>query len=75
MVFEKVKKALSEQLEVDPGTITRETDIIGDLGVDSLDMVELIMSLEDEFGLAVTDESAYEYKTVGDIVDFLESMM
>ena len=53
--------------------ITRETKIIEDLGADSLDAVELIMTLEDEFGVTVSDEVAQNFKTVGDIIDFLES--
>jgi len=75
MVFEKIKEALASQFEVDPGKITRETDIMNDLGADSLDLVELIMTLEDEYGVSVTDESVYEHKTVGDIADFIESLL
>ena len=75
MVFERIKTALASQFEVDPGKITRETDIMNDLGADSLDLVELIMTLEDEYGISVTDESVYEHKTVGDIADFIESLL
>ena len=75
MVFEKIKEALVAQFEVDPETITRDTDVMNDLGADSLDLVELIMTLEDEYGVSVTDESVYEHKTVGEIADFIDSLI
>jgi len=75
VIFDKIKETLATQFEVDSNTITRETDIMNDLGADSLDLVELIMTLEDEYGVSVTDESVYEHKTVGDIADFIESLV
>ena len=75
MIFEKIQEALADQFNVDPSTITKETDIINDLGADSLDLVELIMALEDEYGVTITDESVYEHKTVGDITTFLETLV
>ena len=75
MVFERIREALVSQFEVDPEKITRETDIMNDLGADSLDLVELIMTLEEEYGINVTDESVYENKTVGEIADFIESLL
>jgi len=75
MIFEKIKEALATQFDVDPEKITRDTDIMDDLGADSLDLVELIMTLEDEYGVSVTDESVYEHKTVGEIADFIESLI
>ena len=75
MILEKIQKALAEQFEVAPETITVETDIINDLGADSLDLVELIMTLEEEYDITITDESVYENKTVGDIVKFIESLL
>jgi len=75
MVFDKIKATLVNQFEVDPEKITRDTDIMNDLGADSLDFVELIMELENEYGVNVTDESIYEHKTVGDIADFIESLI
>ena len=75
MIFERIKEALVNQFEVDPDKITRDTDIMNDLGADSLDLVELIMTLEDEYGVSVTDESVYEHKTVGEIADFIESLL
>ncbi|MCL2227408.1 MAG: acyl carrier protein [Oscillospiraceae bacterium] len=75
MIFEKIREALAAQFEVAPEAITRDTDVMGDLGADSLDLVELIMILEDEYGVSVTDESVYEHKTVGQIADFIESLI
>ena len=75
MVFEKIKDALASQFEVDAASITPDTDIVADLGADSLDLVELIMSLEDEFGISVTDEAIYGYKTVGEIMTYIESLI
>ena len=75
MIFEKIRDILAEQLEVEPGTITKETDLMNDLGADSLDLVELIMTLEEEYGVSATDESVYEHRTVGDIADYIESLV
>jgi acyl carrier protein len=75
MVFEKIRETLAEQFEVDPEKITRDTDVMDDLGADSLDLVELIMVLEDEYSITVTDESVYEHKTVGEIAEFIESLI
>ena len=75
MVFDKIREALAEQFDVEPDKITRETDMLGDLGADSLDLVELIMTLEEEYGISATDESVYEHKTVGAISDYIESLL
>ena len=75
MIFEKIQVALAEQFDVAPETITKETDVINDLGADSLDLVELIMTLEEEYDVTITDESVYEHKTVGDITKFIESLV
>ena len=74
MYFEKVRDALAQQFEMDPENITMETNLIDDLGADSLDVVELIMSLEDEFGISISDEDAAQVYTVGRIVDYLENL-
>ena len=74
MYFEKVRSALAKQFEIDPETITAETNLIDDLGADSLDVVELIMSLEDEFGIAISDEDAAQLYTVRRIVEYLEKL-
>jgi acyl carrier protein len=74
MYFDKVKDALAKQFELDPDSITMETNLIDDLGADSLDVVELIMALEDEFGVSISDEDAAQLYTVGRIVDYLENL-
>ena len=73
-MFEKVKSVLAQQFELDPESITMDTNLIDDLGADSLDVVELIMSLEDEFGIAISDNDAAQLSTVGRIVDYLEKL-
>ena len=72
MVFDKVKKLLVEQLNAKPDSVKLESKIIEDLGADSLDVVELLMTLEDEFGVTVTDEEAVTLKSVSDIVKLIE---
>ena len=75
MIFEKIQEALATQFEISPDKITKDTDIINDLGADSLDLVELIMALEEEYGITISDESVYEHKTVGDITSFVETLV
>ena len=72
MVFEKVAAILAEQLDVDQDDITLNTALVEDLGADSLDLVDLVMTLEDEFDIEITDEDVETVKTVGDIVKYLE---
>ena len=74
MIFEKVQKALAEQFEVSPDTITLDTNLVDDLGADSLDVVELIMSIEDEFGVSISDEEAANLVTVQRIVEYVEKL-
>lgn len=74
MVFEKVKSLLAEALNIaDADKITMESNVLQDLGADSLDMVELLMSLETEFGITVPDEDAEQLVTVKGIVDYIEA--
>lgn len=72
MVFEKVAAILAEQLDVEAGDISLSTDLVDDLGADSLDIVDLVMTLEDEFDLEISDEDIETVRTVGDIVKYLE---
>ena len=74
MIFENVRDALAQQFEVDPESITPDTNLIDDLGADSLDVVELIMSLEDRFGISITDEDAAHLYSVRRIVEYLERL-
>ena len=73
MVFEKIKEILADQLDAKPENITLSTDIGNDLGADSLDVVELLMSIEDEFEVEIPDEEIENLKTVGDVVDYIQA--
>ena len=73
MVFEKVADLVAEQLGVDKAKITENANIIEDLGADSLDVIEMLMTLEDEFGITIPDEKINQIKTVGQIVELIES--
>lgn len=73
MVFEKVKSILVDQLDVDEDAVTMDSSIIDDLGADSLDVVDMVMSLEEEFDIEIPDEEIEAMKTVGDIVKFIEA--
>ncbi|MBC8585935.1 acyl carrier protein [Youxingia wuxianensis] len=72
MVFEKVREILVDQLDVEEEAVTLEANIANDLGADSLDIVDLVMSLEEEFDTEIPDEEIENIKTVGDIVKFIE---
>ena len=74
MYFEKVRSALAQQFELDPESITMDTNLLEDLGADSLDVGELIMSLDDEFNVSISDNDAAELYTVGRIVEYLENL-
>jgi len=73
MVFDKIKEILVDQLDVNEDSITLESVITDDLGADSLDVVDLVMSLEEEFDVEIPDEDIESIKTVEDIVKFIES--
>lgn len=72
MIFEKVKKIIAEQLDFDVSEINAESSIADDLGADSLDVVDMIMTFEDEFGVEIPDDAVETIKTVGDVVKFIE---
>ena len=73
MTFDKIKTILSEQLDVDAETLSMETDMAKDLNADSLDVVEILMSIEDEFEVEIPDEEIENIKTIGDLVEYIES--
>lgn len=73
MVLEKVKAILAEQFDVEEDKVTADTDLQEDLGADSLDVVDLLMSIEDEFGVEVPDDEIENIKTVGSLVSYIES--
>lgn len=72
MVFDKVKDIIVDQLDVEANDIKMESSITDDLGADSLDVVDLVMSIEEEFDIEIPDEQVENVKTVGDIVKFIE---
>ena len=72
-MLEKVKKIIAAQLEIDESALTPETDIEDDLGADSLDAVELIVTFEEEFGISVPDDDILALRTVGDIAEYIEN--
>ena len=73
-MFEEIAKMLAEQLDIPVSKVTLESNIIDDLGADSLDIVEMLMTLEDNTGKTIPDEKVANIKTVGDIVDVLNSL-
>ena len=73
MVLEKVKAILAEQFDVEEDKITVDTDLQEDLGADSLDVVDLLMNIDDEFGVEVPDEDVEKVKTVEDLVNYIEA--
>lgn len=74
MALEKIKKIISEQFGIGENDITSETVLLEDLDADSLDLIDLAMSLEDEFEVEVPDEELENFKTVGDIVKYIEEL-
>lgn len=73
MVFDRVKSVVAEQLGIDAEEIKLESSFVDDLGADSLDIVELIMALEEEFDLEIPDEEAEKIATVADIVEYVKA--
>ena len=72
MVFDKIKEIIMEQLQVEESEITMDTNLMKDLSADSLDAVEIIMAIEDEYGIEIPDEEAETIQTVADLVKFVE---
>ena len=72
MVYDKICKLIADQLDIDPSEITPETDIMQDLAADSLDAVEVLTQIEDEFGLEIPDERTEEFNIVANLVKYVE---
>lgn len=72
MVFEKIKAILADQLDLDEDAITMDASVAEDLGADSLDMADIVMSVEEEFDIEVPDDALVKIRTVGDIVKHIE---
>lgn len=73
MIFEKVKKILSDQLMIDESEITLESNIVDDLGADSLDLVDMAMTVEDEFSIELPEEMLETVQTVKDVITYIEN--
>ena len=73
MVFDKIRDIIVEQLSVDKSLVTADTNLMKDLGADSLDAVEIIMGIEEEFGIEIPDDEAEKFQTVGDLVKYVEN--
>ena len=72
-MLERIMDLLAKQLRIDVNTLSPDTNIIEDLGADSLDVVEMLMAIEENFGISVSDEEAITLKTISDVADFIES--
>lgn len=73
-MFEKIREIVVEQLGVEEEKVTLESSFVDDLGADSLDIVELVMALEEEFGVEIPDSEAEKISTVGDVVEYVKSL-
>lgn len=71
--YEKVRSIIAEQLGIKTEAVSEESDVINDLGADSIDIVQLLMAMENEFGVTVSEDDADNLKTVGDIVSLIDS--
>jgi acyl carrier protein len=74
MIFEKVAELVAEQLGISKDTVKIESNIVEDLGADSLDVIEMLMTLEEEYGITIPDDKISQIKTVGEIVDLIEEI-
>ncbi len=72
MIFDKIREIIVEQLQVDESEVNMDTNLMKDLSADSLDAVEIIMAIEDEYGFEIPDEDAEKIQTVGDLVKYVE---
>lgn len=74
MTFDKIRDIIVEQLNADPSMVTMDTNLMKDLEADSLDAVEIIMAIEEEFGIEIPDEEAEKFQLVGDVVKYVEEL-
>ena len=74
-MFEEIKKMLSEQLEIDPGEITMEAELNGDLGLNSLELADLVLLCEDKYDIEIKDDDIHRFISVGDIVNYLNEIV
>ncbi len=72
MVFERIREIICDQLDLEEDKVTMDSDIMEDFEADSLDVVDIVMSIEDEFGLEVPDDQIENFRTVGDVVRYIE---
>ncbi len=72
MVFDKIREIISEELDIDVNKITSDSSLVDDFDADSLDVVDIVMSIEDEFAVEIPDDAAETFKTVGDVVKYVE---
>ena len=70
-IFEKVKELLVDELQVDPADVTMEAELVGDLGINSLELADLVYNCEDKFEIEIDDEDIHKFVTVGDVVNYL----
>jgi acyl carrier protein len=73
-MFETLKKLLAEELQIDPATITEDAELAGDLGINSIELANLIMLCEEKFDVTIEDEDLHKLVTVGDVAEYLESL-
>ena len=73
-MFEKLKQLLVDELSIDENDITLEAELSGDLGINSIELADLVMLCEDKFGLEINDEDVHKLVTIGDVVNYLESL-
>ena len=73
-IFDKVREILCDQLDLDESTVNEDSNIVEDLGADSLDSVDIILALEDEFDIQIPDEETENIKTVGDLCNYVEKL-
>ena len=73
MIFDKIRDIIVEQLSVDPSMVTMDTNLMKDLEADSLDAVEIIMSIEEEYDIEIPDEEAEKFQVVGDLVHYVDA--